>query len=52
MLHLTGCALLTAFCAFVVPAELPVVVASGTLVTVASYVVFAVMRNTLDESTL
>jgi hypothetical protein len=52
VLHLAGCALVTALCAFAVPTGTSTIVASGTLATVASYVLLTVMRNTLDESRL
>jgi anti-sigma factor RsiW len=52
VLHLSGCALLTGFCVVTLPADTSVIVAAATFVTVASYVILTVMRNTLDESRL
>lgn len=52
VLHLAGCGVLTAFCAIARPADTTVIVGIGTFLTVATYVVLTLMRNTLDESRL
>ena len=52
VLHLAGCAILTTVGASMLPEFAPVVVAAGTIATVMSHLMLAVMRNTLDESAL
>jgi hypothetical protein len=52
ILHLASCAILTAASASMLPEYAPVIVAAGTIATVMSHLMLAVMRNTLDESAL
>jgi hypothetical protein len=52
LLHLASCAALTGYCAIVAPAQASAIVSIGTVVTAATYVLFALLRNTLDEASL
>jgi hypothetical protein len=52
ILHLASCAVLTVGSAAMLPAYTPVIVAAGTIGTVMTHLLLAVMRNTLDESAL
>jgi hypothetical protein len=52
ILHLASCAILTAVSASLLPDHTPIIVATGTIATVMSYLMLAVMRNSLDERAL
>ena len=52
ILHLASCAILTMVTAAMLPEYAPGVVAAGTIGTVMTHLLLAVMRNTLDESAL
>ena len=50
ILHLASCAIVTAVSASMLPEYAPVIVATGTVATVMSHLLLAIMRDTLDES--
>jgi hypothetical protein len=50
VLHLAGCATFMAVGATMLPDHAPVILAAGTIATVMTHLLLAVMRNTLDES--
>ena len=52
ILHLASCAIVTAVSASMLPEYAPVIVATGTVATVMSHLLLAIMRDTLDESAL
>lgn len=49
VLHLAGCATLTAYCAFAFPAHTTLVTALGTVATVTTYMMLALTKNLLDD---
>jgi anti-sigma factor RsiW len=52
VLHLASCAIVTGICLLVVPLPASVILSVGTLASAMTYLLFAVLRDTLDENPL
>jgi hypothetical protein len=52
VLHLASCAIVTGICLVVVPLPASLILSVGTIASAMTYLMFAVLRDTLDENAL